>query len=297
MKDLLPARIRPDRSPPFSRLGILLTLWICAGCGGGASGEDSAGVVDGTGEHEGPPGKAQPRGTGDRRRKIPEAEGIGTEPFASAEWGALWGVVRFSGGDVERFPLGARQKSECNHHPEIDHMSDVTIVNEGRVQNAYVYIKSGFDPDSVPAAPQKTITLDQRGCIYTPHVLALRTGQKLEVANSDPTNHNVNIRAPRNNQMGNKNMGRGQAPLEYVFELRELEIPFKCDIHPWMGAVVYVQDHPWFALTDAEGKFTITDVPPGEYVIEVIHERLGKTRARVKVEAGKASGFALNLDG
>ncbi len=297
MKDHRPARLHPDRSPPCSRLGALLTLWICAGWGGGAAGEDSTGVDDRTQGHEEPKGTARPRGPGDRRSKIPEAARIGTEPFASAELGALWGVVRFSGKDIERFPIGAQQKSECNHHPEIEHLSDVTIVHEGRVQDAYVYIKSGFDPDDVPAAPETTITLDQRGCIYTPHVLAFRAGQKLQVANSDPTNHNVNLRAPRNSQMGNKNMGRGQAPLEFVFERRELEIRFKCDIHPWMGSVVHVQDHPWFALTDAEGKFMIPDVPPGDYVVEAIHERLGKTRGRVKVEAGQASGFALMLDG
>ena len=66
---------------------------------------------------------------------------------------------------------------------------------------------------------------------------------------------------------------------------------------PWMGARVHVAEHPWFAITAADGSFRIPDVPPGEYTVEVVHEQLGKARGRVSVEAGKATGFTLSLDG
>jgi len=221
---------------------------------------------------------------------------LGSEPYDSPDQGCLYGEIRTSREDVAGFPIGARQKSECKHHPEVEHLSESILVTDGKVANAYVYIKSGYDPDSLPPAPPESVTLDQRGCIYTPHVLGLRTNQKLLVANSDPTNHNVNVLA-RRNKGGNKNMGRGQAPVEYVFPRPEVGIRFKCDIHPWMGARVHVAEHPWFAITGEDGTFRIPDVPPGDYTIEVVHEQLGKVRGRVTVEAGRATGFTLSLDG
>ena len=124
----------------------------------------------------------------------------------------------------------------------------------------------------------------------------MQAGQKMLVKNSDPTTHNVNVKAPRNNASGNVNMGQGQAPLEYLFARRELPVHLKCDIHPWMSAMVYVQEHPWFAVSDEDGTFRIPDVPPGEYVVEAVHEEFGKTRGKVRVEAGASSGFALTLE-
>ena len=226
----------------------------------------------------------------------PDAESLGREDYDSADLGALYGEIRFTGEAPERFPLGASQKSECTHHPEVDHMSDTAIVNDGKVQYVYVYIRSGFSETVIPPPADEPVILDQRGCVYVPHVQALQAGQQLQVRNSDPTNHNVNYKAPRNNKSGNRNMGQGQDPLEIDFEREETKVRFKCDIHPWMESWVHVCEHPWFAVTDEAGTFRIPDVPPGDYVIEAIHEVFGKLRGKVTVAAGQATGFALTFE-
>ena len=298
----------PRATVSLSTLLLALLPLSLAGCGGSDSGSGSgsgggsssggssdSGSDDAAEDEDSGSGGSRPGG-GRRGDKTPKAEVLGTEDVDSTEMGALYGEIRTTEKDREGFPIGARQKSECKHHPDVEHLSELILISGGKVQNAYVYIKSGYDDDAVPAAPTEPVTLDQKGCIYTPHVLGIRAGQKLLVANSDPTNHNVNVLA-RRNEGGNKNMGRGQAPVEYVFPRPEVGIRFKCDIHPWMGARVHVAEHPWYAITGKDGKFRIPDVPPGDYTIEVVHEQLGKTRGKVTVEAGKATGFALTLDG
>ncbi len=155
-------------------------------------------------------------------------------------------------------------------------------------------LDSGFDRARIPPVPDTPVTLDQKGCMYVPRVVALRVGQVLRVTNDDPTNHNVHTR-PKRNEALNRNMGAQQPALEFRFDKPERPVPFACDIHPWMGAAVFVEEHPWFAVTDAHGAFQIRDVPPGEYVVEATHESLGKVSGSVTVVAGKSTGFTLTL--
>jgi hypothetical protein len=93
-------------------------------------------------------------------------------------------------------------------------------------------------------------------------------------------------------------MGAGQAPIEFVFERAERPVPFKCDIHPWMEADVWVEEHPWFALSGEDGAFRIEDLPPGEYVVEALHPSAGtgRTAARVTLSAGRETRIALTLE-
>lgn len=210
--------------------------------------------------------------------------------------GALYGEILFEGEAPERFPIGARKKSECTTHADVEHLSSIEVVTDGKVASVLVRITRGFDADDVPDAPAEPAVLDQRGCMYTPHVLAFQAGQAFEVRNSDPTTHNVNAKPVKNESPGNRNMSEGQAPLEISFPLAETLIHFKCDIHPWMEARVHVVEHPWFDVTGMDGTFRIDDVPPGTYSVEALHEKYGKLRARdVVVRAGKATGFALTF--
>lgn len=228
------------------------------------------------------------------RAATPPVTSIGDEPYESAELGALHGTIVFEGRAPERFELGASARPECKHHAEVDQRANVVVVNAGKLAGCFVHLKSGYDQAAIPAAPSASVTLDQRGCMYVPRVVAMQLGQVLLVSNSDPTNHNVHARPKKNDEV-NRNMGLGQAALEFRFERAEKAVPFACDIHPWMGAVVFVEEHPWFAVSDQDGNFRIRAVPPGEYVVEAVHENLGAVTGSVTVTAGSSTGFTLTL--
>jgi hypothetical protein len=83
---------------------------------------------------------------------------------------------------------------------------------------------------------------------------------------------------------------------EKVFDKPEVFIRFKCDVHPWMFAFVGVVDHPYFAVTDKDGNFTLKGVPPGKYVVEAIHPRCGATTQEITVAEGEAKPLEFTLD-
>lgn len=121
------------------------------------------------------------------------------------------------------------------------------------------------------AAPAE---LDQIGCIYPPQILAVQTGQKIHVKNSDPVMHNVHTTptAPGNKEENRAQLAGGP-DLTFVIPQPEDFLRFKCDVHPWMFAWVTVVDHPYFAVTGKDGTFTIKDVPPGKYKLVAYHRK------------------------
>ena len=158
-----------------------------------------------------------------------------------------------------------------------DAHSEELVVNGDKLANVLVYIKEGkvgdkslggysFTPSAQPA------TLDQHGCHYVPHVLALQVNQPFNVVNSDPTAHNVNVDAKLNAKF-NQGQSPGAAPIVKQFKRAETVIPVKCNQHPWMRAYVGVLPHPFFAVSDASGKFEIKGVPAGTYTLVAWHEK------------------------
>lgn len=270
---------------------LLLGPGILASCGGG---EPPAATPAASAAASAAPAAAPSSGSPGRATARAPVTLTGDRPYESSELGALHGIVLFEGKAPERFPLGAVDSAECRHHPGVDQHSNAVLVNDGKLANVYVALDSGFDPERIPPVPAQGVTLEQKGCMYVPRVLALRAGQLLRVTNQDPTTHNVHTRSKRNPEM-NRNMGAKQEPIEFRFEKPERPVPFKCDIHPWMGAAVFVEEHPWFAVTDEQGAFLVSDVPPGEYVVEATHELLGKVSGTVSVKAGVSTGFRLTI--
>jgi hypothetical protein len=136
--------------------------------------------------------------------------------------------------------------------------------------------------------------LDQLGCLYTPHVIGLQVGQTLEVRNSDPTTHNVHFFAERSpNPSENHNQPAGAAALETRFEKSEIGARVGCDIHPWMSAWISAVDHPFFAVSGADGSFAIRGLPAGEYEFEAWHELFGRVRASATVAASETRELEL----
>src|SRR4029078_6167178 len=137
--------------------------------------------------------------------------------------------------------------------------------------NAFVYIKSGLEPGHAFAVPTSTVVLDQRGCRFMSRVLGVRTHQTLEVGNNDRTEHNVHGKPGPNGQFNRLQPLQGMRET-HVFTVPEVMLRIKCDVHPWMSAFVGVLDHPFFAVTGTDGRFMLTGVPDGHYILEMWHE-------------------------
>ncbi|MBL8693965.1 MAG: hypothetical protein JNJ88_07670 [Planctomycetes bacterium] len=191
------------------------------------------------------------------------------------------GVVNFNGTPPDRATIAMAADASCAAMHKSPVLTDALLVEGGRVANVFVYVKEGAEGLG-SAAPVEPAVLDQKGCVYVPRVVGLVVGQKLRVLNSDPTTHNVNAQ-PKKSSPINQGQPSGSPEIEKSFKNPELNIRVKCDIHPWMGAVVHVLKHPYFAITSSKGEFTLPALPPGTYVLEAVHETLGAQVVSVSV--------------
>ena len=169
----------------------------------------------------------------------------------------------------------------------------IIVADGGAVQDSVVYlkeVKSGkaWPEDMTTKAP----VLDQVGCRFEPHVQVARQGS-LDIVNSDPVLHNThgyygkrtvfNLALPEQNQKVTKVLKRAGT------------VKVDCDAHGWMLGWVQVVDNPYFFQTGADGTFSITDVPPGDYTLVVWQEWLGETEIPVTVAAGQTAELDVEL--
>ena len=208
--------------------------------------------------------------------------------------GAVTGVVKFKGAKPEPRTIaevaGNAFCKQCYAGGELPKQETVVLGRNGdddTLQNVLVYVSKGLEGKTFEP-PKEPAVLDQAGCMYTPHVVAVMAGQVLEIRNSDATLHNV-MSSPRVNPPFNFGMPVKDQKNERVFKGAEFKMNLKCFMHPWMSSYVHVLEHPFFAVTGEDGTFTIKGLPPGEYELTVLHEasQLEPTPATVtvKVEA------------
>lgn len=171
------------------------------------------------------------------------------------------------------------------------------VVNAGKLANVFVYVKSG--PAMGAAVPStQPVVLDQKGCRYVPHVIGVMQGGSVEFRNSDPTMHNIHTMPT---SVGNETIDISQgprgAPQSKQFKSPELMIPVRCNNHPWMNAFINVSATPFFAISGTDGTFSLKGLPPGDYVLGAVHEKLGEKTISVHIEPnGNAKadfGFAV----
>jgi plastocyanin len=167
-------------------------------------------------------------------------------------------------------------------------------VKDGGLADVYVYVKSPVS-GSYPA-PTTPVVLDQNGCNYSPHIVALQVGQSLTIRNSDEMLHNIHPRPTLNTEF---NIGQPRKGMESskTFDKAEVMIPVGCDVHPWMRSYISVAANPFFAVTAEDGSFTIKNLPAGEYEIEAVHEKLKTLTAKVTVKDGEAAKLDLTFKG
>lgn len=223
------------------------------------------------------------------------ADAVQVDPATA---GTVAGTISFEGEPPEGEAIDMGEEPDCaEKHDGQPRKTPVVVGSGGGLANVFVYVKEGLPEGSWPT-PSEAVTLDQDGCIYTPHVLGVQTGQTIELKNSDGLLHNINARP--NNQRGFNISQPTDMTTSRTFAQEEVMIPIQCDVHGWMEAYVGVQDHPYFAVTGEDGSFEIDNLPPGEYVVEAWHERYGTQTMDVTVAAsGDATadfGFSASME-
>jgi plastocyanin len=213
----------------------------------------------------------------------------------AATAGAITGQVKFEGTLPPADLIRMNADRKCVQGGDSNSQgSSLVVADDKSVANAFVYVKDGLDPAYGFDPPTAPAVLDQKGCLYSPRVLGVRVGQAIEIVNSDPTLHNVHA-LPMNNREFNHGQPKQFSKLSEVFTTPEIMVRFKCDVHSWMSAWVGVVAHPYFAVTDATGAFTLPGLPPGSYTVEVWHEKLGRKTTQVTIGPSQTQAVSLTL--
>ena len=179
------------------------------------------------------------------------------------------GTVKFDGTAPKPAKIDMSQDPGCKG----TNQAETLVVDNGNLANVFVYVKDGLGNRTFDV-PKDPVVLDQRGCQYHPHVLGVMTGQTVQIRNDDPTTHNIHP-TPKDNREWNESQPPSSAALEKTFAREEIMLPVKCNQHPWMKMYINVVKNPFFAVTDKDGKYEIKGLPPGDYTLEFVHEKLG----------------------
>jgi len=200
--------------------------------------------------------------------------GESSSPAASVDpstAGSISGTVTLDGAPPVSKPIDMSASPACVQANPSPVVPPIVVTGEnGALANVVVYVKDGLGHYRFDTPPE-TAVLEQKNCMYVPHVVALMTDQPLEIQNNDLTMHNVHP-MPKHNRQWSTSQPAGSAALKSSFARPEFAMPVLCNVHPWMRAVVFVFDHPYFAVTSTTGTFELKNLPPGTYRIEAWQE-------------------------
>ena len=206
---------------------------------------------------------------------------MSTPAFSST----ISGTVKYDGEAPKFKEIKMDADPVCLSHYTEAVMPQTLVLGDGNTMgNVFVYIKSGITKKDFPPATGEVV-VDQKGCMYEPHVVGVRAGQTVKILNPDGTLHNVHAMSKANGEF-NLAMPKFRTEVTKVFDKPEFMFALKCDVHPWMGAWMTVMSHPYFATTKADGKFSIADLPAGTYELEAWHEKLGPQVQTITVADG-----------
>lgn len=205
--------------------------------------------------------------------------------------GSIAGSVKLSGTAPHMRGIDMSKDPYCvkQHENSPVKMENVVVGSGDGLQNVVLYISEGLSSSAESMVPTTQPTFDQKGCMYTPHVLAMDVNQKFQVITSDQTTHNIHPlpNAMTGNIPWNKSQPPGAPPIVTNWKAAEM-IQVKCNIHPWMHGYFAVVKGP-YAITDDSGAYTIKNVPPGTYTVTAWQEDLGTQTAKVTVAGGQAA--------
>lgn len=212
------------------------------------------------------------------------------DKVVAAGAGQITGTVKLDGTAPKAKPIDMSKEPSCAqvHASKPATTESVVVGPGGGLANVVVYLSEGFTgSDAQPVQPAK---IDQKGCVYVPHVVAVAVGQKLIITNSDQTSHNIHPmpKTGGGNPEWNKSQLGGGPPIEVTYTNEEIAVPVKCNVHPWMHAYIAVVKGP-HDVTGESGAFKLDNIPPGTYTVSAWQETYGTQTGKVTVVAGKSA--------
>ena len=262
----------PWLSPAF------LAVLVAIGCGSGTP-QDAQATTEGQAASSAAPAQA--------------TQAAGGQPAATGS-ASVTGSIHFTGTAPapEKVKMDADPVCQQQHTTPV-YKEEAVVDANGGLKNVFVYVKEGLQ-GSFPA-PTQPVELDQQGCWYQPHVFGIQVNQPFDIVNNDPTLHNINAKPKTNTPFNIAQPVKGMKTTK-KFAKPELPVSFKCNVHPWMSAYAGVLEHPFFAVSQADGSFTISGLPAGTYVMEAWHEKFGTKTQTVSVGDGETKSVDFTFE-
>lgn len=212
-----------------------------------------------------------------------------TPSVGASATGQIAGTVKLDGQAPHQKPIDMSKDPACAQAGgNMVTTENVLVGANGGLANVVVYISQGLTGNEAAAISSQPATMEQKGCRYVPHVVAVNVGQHMTVLNSDRTAHNIHPQpSPTGgNLQWNKSQMAGSGPVDVAWANEEVAIPVKCNIHPWMRAYIAVVKGPFGVSNDA-GSFRLDNVAPGTYTLTAWQETYGTQTQKITVAAGK----------
>ena len=214
---------------------------------------------------------------------------------APADAATITGTVKFAGAAPAMPAIQMAADPYCqSQHSTPAKDEEVVVDANGDLANVFVYVKNV--PGSYPP-PATPVVLDQHGCQYHPHAVALQVGQPLQIKNSDATLHNIHAMPTVNSQFNEGQPVQGMVSTKKFDKAEITPFRVKCDVHGWMKAFMAVMPNPFYAVSADNGTYTISGLPPGTYTIVAWHEKYGQQEQQITVAPKESKAVAFTFKG
>jgi len=213
------------------------------------------------------------------------------EATSVANGGTIVGEVKYAGDPPapEKVQV-TKDEKVCGTEPK--NTQTLIVGPDKGIEDAVVFL-ADIQKGKAQEKLSKNPTLDQKQCEYHPHAQIVPVGSTLDILNDDDVLHNIKTE-PGSKTSFNIAQPKFKKKIEQKLSTPEM-VKVECNVHGWMKAVLVVAPNPYYVLTDANGSFKITDVPPGKYTLKVWHEKLGEQTKEVTVNANEEVKVALEM--